>query len=318
MTPMAALMRSPWILALASLLVMGASAQTPQRTYRDGTPLDDGRIPKNDGPARTGAAASPQSPGKTKTGIVARGVSRPKESKPSKAAKAKTPIQPLPIVPEPTPEQPVILRPAHMPAVAPRISYEGGQLTIVASNSTMADIFAGIRGVTGVKIEVPSGPGGDRVAAKIGPAPLRSVLLSLLQGSRYDYVILGSVQDPEKVERVILTPKLGGGTQPTAAAAAAPLLREPEPDPELMESADPEPGSIGGPEENEGFAPVPQPAQPQSPSDQPQGQPQPANTPNPNGTPKTPEQLLEDLKRLEQERQQQQQNQRDPRGDRPR
>jgi hypothetical protein len=329
---MAGFMRISRLLVAGSFLVLSvpAGAQGLQDAHRDHTPpLDDARTAKPDAPATTATpVATP-----VKTGIVARGVSRPKETQPTKSsAKGKTKAA-VPIsatLPEPTPEQPVILRPSQMPAVAPRISYEGGLLTIVASNSTLADIFAGIRNVTGVKIETTGGPSGERVAAKIGPAPLRNVLLSLLQGARYDYIILGSVQDAEKVERVILTPKLAGGTQATTAASSQPL-RQPEPD-LASESADPEDNSGGATEdENEGFAPAGQPAQPggQVPADQ-QGQPQPGQLqpgqaqpgttqPNPNGTPKTPEQLLEDLKRLEQERQQQNQpGQRDDRGERPR
>jgi hypothetical protein len=325
MSGMAGFMGSSRVFLGVCVLAIAApiGAQQMQDAHRDKTPpLDDARVPKSDVPVTTAKpVAAPM-----KTGIVARGVSRPKESKPLKTAGKP---KPQPVVampaPEPTPEQPVILRPSQMAAVAPRISYEGGLLTIVASNSTLADIFAGIRNVTGVKIETTGGPSGERVAAKIGPAPLRSVLLSLLQGARYDYVILGSVQDPEKVERVILTPKLAGGTQATTAAASQPL-RQPEPSQEV-DSADPGDNSGGNTEDdNEGFAPASQPAQPggQVPADQ-VGQPQPGQaqpgttTPNQNGTPKTPEQLLEDLKRLEQERQQQNQpGQRDNRSERPR
>ena len=310
-------MRSSWVLVVGTAWALAGpvSAQRLQDAHRDQTPpLDDARVPKTDPPATA-------KPAPVKTGIVARGVSRPKEDRTAaRTAKSKrAPVIPAATgvaAPEPTPDQPVVLRPQYMPAVAPRISYEGGQVTIVASNSTLADILAGIRAATGVKIETQGGPSGERVAAKIGPAPLRNVLLSLLQGARYDYVILGNAQDPEKVDRVILTPKLAGGAPATAAASQP--LRQPEPDQEI-ESADPEDNSGGGSvgDENEGFAPAAQPAQ--SPSDQPQGQPQPANTttPNPNATPKTPEQLLEDLKRLEQERQNQNQ-QRDTRGERPR
>src|SRR5437899_2610832 len=45
------------------------------------------------------------------------------------------------------------LRPAQMAAVAPRISYQNGQLTVVAENANLSDILNGIRVATGVKIE---------------------------------------------------------------------------------------------------------------------------------------------------------------------
>jgi hypothetical protein len=256
-----------------------------------------------------------------KSGIVGRGQSKPKAAKPGAPTQAAPTSAPQ--ITESSPEMLVPLRPSQLPAVAPRISFDAGLLTIVAPNSTLADIFAGIRSVTGVRIETVGGPSADRVAAKIGPAPLRNVLMSLLQGSKLDYVILGSVQDPEKIERVILSPRMAGGE--ATAAANQPLRQSaPEPEVEEIESADPAETNFG--DENEGFAPAPvpapgaAPANPNMPPDQ-QGQPQlqQPGQPQPGqpATPKTPEQLLEDLKRLEQERQQQNQ-QREQRGERPR
>jgi hypothetical protein len=186
----------------------------------------------------------------------------------------------------------------------------------------MADIISGIRSATGIKIETVGGPNGDRVAAKIGPAPVRSVLLSLLQGSRYDYVMLGSVTDPETIERVILSPRTTG-TQTTAAAPASPPAPAEEPAEEVQEEGGevapaPQPAPVpGAPSGNE--------APPTDTYDQQQMQQQRGE---PTTTPKTPEQLLEDLKRLEQERQQQRQDlpiqrqepqpQSEPQPDRPR
>lgn len=197
-----------------------------------------------------------------------------------------------------------------MPAVAPRITYEGGQLTVVAENSTMADIIAGIRNATGIKIETVGGPNGDRVAAKIGPAPARDVLLSLVQGSRYDYVIMGTEQDPMKVDRVILTPRSAAGAGGSSTAAQRPV-----------QPAMPVEVPTEDEDENQGFAPPPvQNGAPVNPQ-QPPGSAVPAN---PNET-KTPEQIMQELKDMEQQRQQQQQQQqqpgevtRPPRGERPR
>lgn len=184
--------------------------------------------------------------------------------------------------PEPQAAKPAVpLRPSQMPAVPPRVSYQDGQLTIVAENSTMADIIAQIRAATGIKIETMGGPSGDRVAARIGPAPVRDVILSLVQGSQYDFIILGVLGQPDAVERVILTPKVAGGTGP-----APPPARASRPFNTAYEAPPVETPTDDG---NEGFAtPAPQPAQP--------------NPNDPNAPAKTPEQLLEELRRMEEQR----------------
>ena len=218
--------------------------------------------------------------------------------------------------PQPTPAQPVVpLRPSQMPSVPPRVSFQQGQLTVIAENSTLGDIFGAIRNATGIKIETQGGPSGDRVAAKIGPAPAKEVLLSLLQGSRYDYVMLGSLTDPEQVERVILTPKSAGGTQ--TASAPAPQMPPQQPKPETDEDSN----NAENAEEDTGPPPVrgpdrPQPEQPgaavqpapntQVQQAQPQYPQNPPMNPNPNGQVKTPEQLLQELRERQQQQQQQQ------------
>lgn len=230
------------------------------------------------------------------------------KSKPPAAKQAPAPE------PQPTPTQPVVpLRPSQLPSVPPRVSFQQGELTVIAENSTLGDIFGAIRNATGIKIETQGGPSGDRVAAKIGPAPAKEVLLSLLQGSRYDYVMLGSLADSEQVERVILTPKTAGGTQ-TASAPTQPQMPAQQARPET----DDENTDENAAEEDTGPPPVrgpdrPQPEQPGAavqPAPNVQMQPQnpqnPPTNPNPNGQVKTPEQLLQELRERQQQQQQQQ------------
>jgi hypothetical protein len=221
----------------------------------------------------------------------------------------------------------VPLRPSQLPSVPPRVSYQQGQLTVIAENSTLGDIFGAIRTATGIKIETQGGPSGDRVAAKIGPAPAKEVLLSLLQGSRYDYVMLGSLTDPEQVERVILTPKSAGGAQ-TAAAPAQPRPQQQarpdtdqDSDNENADEEDPGPPMLRGPageqqqQQQQQQQQAPQPPPPGAAVPAPNGQTPPAG--NPNGQVKTPDQLLQELRErqqmLQQQRQQQQQTQNPPR-----
>ncbi len=214
-------------------------------------------------------------------------------------------------LPAPTP-----LRPSQLPAVPPRISYQNGQLTVVAENSTVADILNAIHNATGAQIETAGAPATERVAAKIGPGSVRDVLLSVLQGSRYDYILVGSANNPDQIERVILTPR-SGATGATAGGGSTQAVGASTPKPGIAVEDE------GDAEGQEGFA-TPNPAQqlpgqlatPAQPGVAPNAQ-SPTTTPGQNV--KTPEQLLEDLRRMEQERRSQQPGAQDPRqrGDRP-
>lgn len=142
-----------------------------------------------------------------------------------KPVKAVTPAPaPAPV----TPPAPVI-PPERLdlrPTVPPQVAYANGQLTVTAQNSTLGDVLAAIHGKTGATIEV-SGPATDRVAIRIGPAPVREVLTALLDGSRFNYIILGTAGNPQSAERVILTPKSGGGGPPVAVSQ--PVYQPPQP-----------------------------------------------------------------------------------------
>jgi hypothetical protein len=89
-----------------------------------------------------------------------------------------------------------------MAPVPPIVTYEDGQLTIVAPNSTLGDILKAVRKQTGADIDVPDAR--ERVAATIGPGPAQDVMAQLLNGSRFNYVLLGSPQDPKALTRVLL------------------------------------------------------------------------------------------------------------------
>jgi hypothetical protein len=125
--------------------------------------------------------------------------------------------QPTPAGPPPTLAQ--------LPATPPQVTFQGGQLTISAQNSTLGDILKAVRAQTGATIELP-GTASERVVGQFGPAPARDVLASLLNGSHFNYMLLGSATDPNALDRVILMAKSGGGAvdsapqQPTQQAAA--------------------------------------------------------------------------------------------------
>jgi hypothetical protein len=208
----------------------------------------------------------------------------------SRARPGKVKVEPPPPAPAPPPT------PQQLPPSPPQVSYRDGLLTIHARNSTLADILAAVRAQTGATIDMPAQGGSERVFFSQGPAPARDVLAALLQGSAFDYIILGSLERPGDLQRVLLLPKPTGPETTAAAAPTPPAPAAMNPNPEVDESAD-----EGVPDESE-----PVPAQPAPEQVVPTTGPQ----------PKTPEQLLEELRqqqlRMQQQQQQQQQQQNPP------
>jgi len=113
-----------------------------------------------------------------------------------------------------------------------------------------------------------------------GPAPEGEVLTSILTGSKYDFLVIGRPDSPGVIQRVVLTPR----GAPAAVAARAP---QPTPAPEAEE----ENADEQAPEEPQDTA-AQAPPQP--------GQQPPANL---NPGPRTPEQLLEELRKLKSQQQ---------------
>jgi hypothetical protein len=135
----------------------------------------------------------------------------------TKTKKAQLP--PLPSGPTGRPVQQVPLD--SIAAVPPQVSYQDSQLTIVAPNSTLGDILRAVRKQTGAEIEVPAAP--ERVVTHLGPGPARDVLADLLNGSRFNYVLLGSPGNDAVLTRVVLVPKAGSDTgNPNPASPDAP------------------------------------------------------------------------------------------------
>jgi hypothetical protein len=156
----------------------------------------------------------------------------PRDSAPKKrsAAKKKANTNAEPVVPTPpaAPQLPPTLM--NQPPVNPTVTLRNGLLTIDAPNSILSEVLNGVRQATGAVIEGVTP--GDRVAVRLGPGAPRQVVAALLQGTPYDYLILGSQQDPDGVTRILLTqgsPSAEPNTlpQPLAPPAPQPPVQEP-------------------------------------------------------------------------------------------
>jgi hypothetical protein len=132
---------------------------------------------------------------------------RPTTHRAHRAAK-KTLPPPLPSGPRgPVPQVPLDA----LPAVAPDVKFQDGMLTIVAPNSTLGDILRAVRKQTSADIDVPSNAN-ERVATSLGPAPPRDVMADLLNGSHFNYILLGSPDNVNGLVRVVLVAKTGPDT----------------------------------------------------------------------------------------------------------
>jgi hypothetical protein len=216
----------------------------------------------------------------------------------------------LPPLPRgPLPQLPLDL----MPAAPPKVSYQNGLLSIVAQNSTLGDILRDVHKLTGASIETPPNAT-ERVVTRLGPGAPRDVLASLLNGSAFNYVMMGSSSNPTGLASVVLTAKPVGGAAPTVAnpyqpspsiytapipvpqASVAPVVTQPV----VAESddnanADEQEAADENADQNqtEGQQPDANGAVQQEPGQQQPGQQQPGQ---PNAGPKTPEQILELLR----------------------
>ena len=144
-------------------------------------------------------------------------------SKSHRKAAKKPPLPPLPSGPRgPVPQ----ISLDSMQAVAPHVTYQDGQLTIVAPNSTLADILRAVRKLTGAEMDIPPNAN-ERVVTNLGPGPAPGVVAELLNGSHFNYVLLGAPSDAKTLTRVVLVAK-GPETTPPAegvvAGAAPPQL----------------------------------------------------------------------------------------------
>ena len=182
---------------------------------------------------------------------------------------------------------------------APQVTYRDGQLTINSTNATLSQVLRSVQTQTGATIDIPPGAGSERVVANLGPGKPQAVLASLLNGSKFNYVILGESSNPGAVQKVILLSKSvssgssGGGTPSVTAQnnfRTPPPVAVEQPEDEYPQN-EPEP-------ENPSPLVPGQPGMPGAENLQPDVI-QPGN--------RTPEQMLQELQRMQQQQQQMQQ-----------
>jgi hypothetical protein len=163
-------------------------------------------------------------------------------------------------------------------------------------------VLHSVQAQTGASIDMPSGAASERVVARLGPGKPKDVLASLLNGSKFNYVILGDSNNSERVQKIILLSRnnSSGDTTTTAQNNVRPMSTSPVV--EIQEDEYPPPDQES---ENQNQL---QPGQPGMPGSE--GMTSDVINPAPGviapGN-RTPEQMLQELQRMQTQQQQMQQ-----------
>lgn len=158
-----------------------------------------------------------------------------------------------------TSAEPVHIEAAPEPPL--QVTYLHGMLSIKSNKATLSEVLYAVQQRTGADIAIPAGAEQEKVVAEVEPAPAPEVLARLLNGSKFNFLILSAPDDPNKLDRVILSTR----TEGNFVAPLAPMQSKDDSD-------DDEPAIVRNQPENPNPAPQPPP--------QPQG-----NTPGNDNTP---------------------------------
>jgi hypothetical protein len=184
------------------------------------------------------------------------------------AVKVQPPAAPATAAPATPPAPEVPKWPANEKAVPATVTWDSQGLRIDAANSSLAQILQDVSTATGTKVE--GFDADQRVFGAYGPGPARDVLSQLLQGSGYNFVMIGE-QGQGTPRRIVLSSP-HAGTATTAAVKAAPASEE---DSDTEEQ--PQPGS---PPIRPGFPPGGPPRSPQQMQQMQQRRPPPEQQPS--------------------------------------
>jgi hypothetical protein len=138
--------------------------------------------------------------------------------------------------------------PANVPPEPPKpsldVSFHDGMLAINSDRASLSQVLFAVHQRTGAEIGIPAGAEQEKVVVNLGPAPAPDVLSQLLNGSKYNFLILSSPKNPGALDQVILTPRAEGQMPMQASAPPPPPPPQPPPDNTNVddEATNPQPG----------------------------------------------------------------------------
>ena len=140
------------------------------------------------------------------------------------------------------------------PAKPLEVTFRDGQLTIRANKATLSEVLFAVQQRTGAEVAIAAGAEQEKVVVDIGPGPAPEVLARLLNGSRFNFLILSAANDPRQLDRVILSPRTEGNNvaplpqvqnnsvdddeRPAQVVNVNPAMQSPRPQPEIKAPAD--------------------------------------------------------------------------------
>jgi hypothetical protein len=109
---------------------------------------------------------------------------------------------------------------SNQPGAPPPVAeVTAGELTIRANGQDFATVLDAVRSATGITIEMPAVNQPEPVFMTMGPVSTRDALVALLEGTKYNYVIVGSQENAQLVKRVILSERTSQVSMPLVASA---------------------------------------------------------------------------------------------------
>lgn len=116
------------------------------------------------------------------------------------------------------------------PRPALEVYFRRGLLSISSNKANLSEVLFAIHQQTGAEIAIPAGAEQEQVVAEIGPAPAPEVLSQLLNGSKFNFLILSSPSDPRSLDRVILSSRPEGPMPPPPPQKPQPRVAQEEAD----------------------------------------------------------------------------------------
>jgi hypothetical protein len=145
------------------------------------------------------------------------------------------------------------------------VDFSNGLLSIDADQATLSEVLYEVQRRTGADVAIPAGAERDKVVIKAGPGSPKDVMAALLNGSHFNFILVGSMGDKSGVRSVILTPKTGGPSPPSPSETPD----QPGPDQQPLAEGVGD-GTPPPPTPPPGEVPQPAPGQPQPTQPQPQ------------------------------------------------
>ena len=134
-----------------------------------------------------------------------------------------------------------------------RVEFKNGKLSIWADKATLASVLYEIQKKTGADISIPPSASQEKIVADIAPAPANEALAQLLDGSNFDFILMGSERNPNELRSVVITQRASGASNeafypavqspPDTDSSSQPATQD-NPPSDVQSTPDPQPDMV--------------------------------------------------------------------------